>query len=87
MQKKGAENSKVLPKTSRERLRKRLVHHKQQLINLESATKSFGEVLAGLGVFHPAMIKQSEEAFKVLQKQHAMKHFKVCTILFCLRLK
>lgn len=44
LQRRGTEASRVAPRTSRERLRKRLVHHKQQLVNLETATKSFGEV-------------------------------------------
>ncbi|CAL4062959.1 unnamed protein product, partial [Meganyctiphanes norvegica] len=52
LQRRGSETNRSAPRASRERLRKRLVHHKQQLVNLETATKSFGEppqqVLAGL---------------------------------------
>ncbi|KAK7067356.1 hypothetical protein SK128_014936 [Halocaridina rubra] len=50
LQRRGSEASRSAPRASRERLRKRLVHHhKQQLVNLETATKSLGEqVLAGL---------------------------------------
>ncbi|XP_069180397.1 baculoviral IAP repeat-containing protein 6 isoform X6 [Procambarus clarkii] len=48
LQRRGSEASRSAPRASRERLRKRLVHHqKQQLVNLETATKSLGEVGSG----------------------------------------
>lgn len=48
LQRRGSEASRSAPRASRDRLRKRLVYHqKQQLVNLETATKSLGEVTAG----------------------------------------
>lgn len=50
LQRRGSEASRSAPRASRERLRKRLVHHKQQMVNLETATKSLGEVGSGVSV-------------------------------------
>ncbi|XP_064112985.1 baculoviral IAP repeat-containing protein 6-like isoform X2 [Macrobrachium nipponense] len=47
LQRRGSEASRTVPRPSRERLRKRLVHQKQPPVNLETATKSFGEVGVG----------------------------------------
>lgn len=49
LQRRGSEAGRSAPRAPRERLRKRLVHNqKQQLVNLETATKSLGEVGSGV---------------------------------------
>lgn len=57
LQRRGSEASRSAPRASRERLRKRLVHHKQQMVNLETATKSLGEVGSGVSVRLGMMMK------------------------------
>ncbi|KDR13250.1 hypothetical protein L798_12638, partial [Zootermopsis nevadensis] len=70
----------------RRKLQKRLMHHKQQLEDLEAAKKAFhastqalsalSSQAANLSSKLEAALKQQEQFFKKTLKQHSAKHFK-----------
>ncbi|XP_032684948.1 baculoviral IAP repeat-containing protein 6 isoform X6 [Odontomachus brunneus] len=62
----------------RKRLQKRLLHHKQQLHELEQAKKSFQTTSQAATLYSKveATIKSQERYFKKTLKQHSAKHYK-----------
>ncbi|XP_064622207.1 baculoviral IAP repeat-containing protein 6-like isoform X2 [Lineus longissimus] len=76
---KGSSNSRS--KLYRRKLHKRLMHHKQQLLDLQQAKKNFlssqmEKLGSGITKEAEAIIKHQEQLFKKTLKQYTSKHFK-----------